>query len=167
MSRFEKIIIAITGSSHLLVHAMMLSLPSLIPVIQKEYPAGLDTFGFVVTISAFLFGLGAIPAGWLDRHIGGRNLLIIYQIGAGLSSFLIFSSSSFTSLVFGLSFLGLFCSVYHPTGLTIISQNLKNVSKGMGIHAMFGSLGSAIGPLLAVSIASLFSWRAAYFYLQC
>lgn len=163
MSRFEKIIIAITGSSHLLVHAMMLSLPSLIPVIQKEYPAGLDTFGFVVTISAFLFGLGAIPAGWLDRHIGGRNLLIIYQIGAGLSSFLIFSSSSFTSLVFGLSFLGLFCSVYHPTGLTIISQNLKNVSKGMGIHAMFGSLGSAIGPLLAVSIASLFSWRAAYF----
>ena len=92
MSRFEKIIIAITGSSHLLVHAMMLSLPSLIPVIQKEYPAGLDTFGFVVTISAFLFGLGAIPAGWLDRHIGGRNLLIIYQIGAGLSSFLILSS---------------------------------------------------------------------------
>ena len=41
MIRFEKIIIAITGSSHLLVHAMMLSLPSLIPVIQKEYPAGL------------------------------------------------------------------------------------------------------------------------------
>ena len=163
MSRFEKIIIAITGASHLLVHAMMLSLPSLILIIQKDYPAGLDIYGFAVSLSAFLFGLGAIPAGWLDRRFGGRNLLITYQIGSALSSIIITISSSFLGFIIGLSLLGLFCSIYHPTGLTIISQNLKSVSKGMGLHAMFGSLGSAIGPLLAVSISSIFSWRAAYF----
>ena len=32
----------------------------------------------------------------------------------------------------------------------------------MAVHGMFGSLGSAFGPLLAVSLATLISWRASY-----
>ena len=111
MSRFEKIIIAITGASHLLVHAMMLSLPSLILIIQKDYPAGLDIYGVAVSLSAFLFGLGAIPAGWLDRRFGGRTLLITYHIGSALSSIIITISSSFLGFIIGLSLLGLFCSI--------------------------------------------------------
>ena len=35
----------------------------------------------------------------------------------------------------------------------------------MAIHGMFGSMGSAIGPLLAVLIAGLFSWRHSYLFL--
>jgi MFS family permease len=68
-------------------------------------------------------------------------------------------------MVVGLSFIGLFCSIYHPTGLTLISQSINKVSKGMAVHGMFGSLGSAFGPLLAVSLAGLISWRASYFVL--
>ena len=59
MTRFEKIILSITGGSHLSVHALMLALPSLLPVIRNEFDVGLDTLGFVVTVSAFMFGLDA------------------------------------------------------------------------------------------------------------
>ena len=165
MTKFEKIIIGISGSSHSLVHALMLTFPSLIPIIQKEYNVGLDTLGFVVSISALLFGLGAIPAGWLDRYLGGKKLMIIYQLGSSLSAFVVAFSPNFTIMVVGLSFIGLFCSIYHPTGLTLISQSINKVSKGMAVHGMFGSLGSAFGPLLAVSLAGLISWRASYFVL--
>ena len=165
MTKFEKIIIGISGSSHSLVHALMLTFPSLIPIIQKEYNVGLDTLGFVVSISALLFGLGAIPAGWLDRYLGGKKLMIIYQLGSSLSALVVAFSPNFTIMVVGLSFIGLFCSIYHPTGLTLISQSINKVSKGMAVHGMFGSLGSALGPLLAVSLAGLISWRASYFVL--
>ena len=165
MTKYEKIIIGISGSSHSLVHALMLTFPSLIPIVQKEFNVGLDTLGFVVSISALLFGLGAIPAGWLDRYLGGKKLMIIYQLGASVSALMIVLTSSFYMMVIGLSFIGLFCSIYHPTGLTLVSQNINKVSKGMAVHGMFGSLGSAFGPLLAVSLATLISWRASYLVL--
>ena len=165
MTKYEKIIIGITGSSHSLVHALMLTFPSLIPIVQKEFNVGLDTLGFVVSISALLFGLGAIPAGWLDRYLGGKKLMIIYQLGASVSALMIVLTSSFYMMVIGLSFIGLFCSIYHPTGLTLVSQNINKVSKGMAVHGMCGSLGSAFGPLLAVSLATLISWRASYLVL--
>ena len=165
MTKYEKIIIGITGSSHSLVHALMLTFPSLIPIVQKEFNVGLDTLGFVVSISALLFGLGAIPAGWLDRYLGGKKLMIIYQLGASIAALVVALSSSFYMMITGLSFIGLFCSIYHPTGLTLVSQNINKVSKGMAVHGMFGSLGSAFGPLLAVSLATLISWRASYLVL--
>ena len=43
MNRLEKTILAITGSAHLSVHALMLALPSLIPILMSEFNIELDT----------------------------------------------------------------------------------------------------------------------------
>ena len=162
MNRFEKTILAITGGSHLSVHALMLALPSLIPIIRNEFNVGLDTLGFVVTISAFMFGLGAIPAGWAEKRFGGRQLLLIYQLGSSLSAILVALSSSFEMMVMSLGLMGFFCSIYHPAGLTLISHRVNKLTKGMAVHGIFGSTGSALGPILATAVAALISWRASY-----
>lgn len=165
MNRPEKTILSVTGGSHLSVHALMLAFPSLIPVIRGEFSVGLDTLGFVVTVSAFMFGLGAIPAGWAESKLGGRNLLLIYQVGSGAAALIVAFSSSFPVMVAGLSLMGFFCSIYHPAGLTIISHRVKALTRGMAIHGIYGSTGSAVGPILATALASLASWRAAYAFL--
>ena len=162
MNRFEKTILAITGGSHLSVHALMLALPSLITIIRNEFNVGLDTLGFVVTISAFMFGLGAIPAGWAEKRFGGRQLLLIYQLGSSLSAILVALSSSFEMMVISLGLMGFFCSIYHPAGLTLISHRVNKLTKGMAVHGIFGSTGSALGPILATAVAALISWRASY-----
>ena len=162
MNRYEKTILAITGGSHLSVHALMLALPSLIPIIRNEFNVGLDTLGFVVTISAFMFGLGAIPAGWAEKRFGGRQLLLIYQLGSSLSAILVALSSSFEMMVISLGLMGFFCSIYHPAGLTLISHRVNKLTKGMAVHGIFGSTGSALGPILATAVAALISWRASY-----
>ncbi len=102
MGRTEKIILAITGGAHLSVHALMLALPSLIPIFIIEFNIGIDVLGFVVTVSAFMFGIGAIPSGWLESRIGGKTLLIIYLFGSSFSAILVSVSNSFSALVFGL-----------------------------------------------------------------
>ena len=144
MTQFEKIILSITGGSHLSVHALMLALPSLIPVIRNEFDVGLSTLGFMVSISGFMFGLGAIPAGWAEKRFGGRQLLLIYQVGSSISALLVALSGSFQMMVVGLGFMGFFCSIYHPAGLTLISHRIKSLTRGMAIHGIFGSTGSAL-----------------------
>ena len=162
MNKFEKIILTITGGSHLSVHALMLALPSLIPIIRNEFNVGLDTLGFVVTVSAFMFGLGAIPAGWAEKRFGGRQLLLMYQIGSSLSALLVALSSSFEMMIVGLGLMGFCCSIYHPAGLTLISHRVTKLTKGMAVHGIFGSTGSALGPILATTVAAIVSWRSAY-----
>jgi len=67
--------------------------------------------------------------------------------------------------VVGLSMMGFFCSIYHPAGLTLISHRVKSLTRGMAIHGIFGSTGSAIGPILATTAAAIISWRSAYAFL--
>ncbi len=73
MQKEEKIILGITGSSHLLVHSSMLVLPSILLVLQSEFNVGLATLGLIVAVSQFMFGLGSIPAGLLEKKLGGRT----------------------------------------------------------------------------------------------
>ena len=162
MDRTERIILAITGGAHLSVHALMLALPSLIPIFIIEFNIGIDVLGFVVTVSAFMFGVGAIPSGWLESRIGGKTLLIIYLFGSSFSAILVSVSNSFNMLVFGLGLLGLTSSIYHPAGLTLISNRIYHITKGMAVHGIFGSTGSAVGPILATTLALFVSWRASY-----
>jgi len=67
MNSNEKIILIITGASHLLVHAVMLILPAILLVLKDEFGVGLATLGVVATASQFMFGLGALPAGYLEK----------------------------------------------------------------------------------------------------
>lgn len=162
MNKTEKIVLGITGGSHFSVHALMLALPSLIPILRNEFNTGLDTLGMVVTVSAFMFGLGAIPSGWAERFLGGRTLLLLYLLGSGISAILVSCSHSLTAMITGLGLMGFSCSIYHPAGLTLISNRVNSLTEGMATHGIFGTAGSAVGPILATFLASLLSWRAPY-----
>ncbi len=156
-------ILYITSLSHLIVHAQMMVFPTLLLLFQTEYQLGMDTLGLMATVGTFMFGLGAIPAGILEEHIGAKTLLIIYQIGSAIGGMIIILSNTPFQITIGLATLGLSSSIYHPAGLTILSRSLNRLSKGLGIHGIAGSLGLALGPLLAGVAAEVGSWKLSYF----
>ena len=167
MNLDEKFILTITAGSHLSVHCFMLVFPSILLVLKDEFSVGLDIvgldiLGFIATISALMFGIGAIPAGFFESKVGGRVLLLIYQAGTIVATMVIVMSQSLWMLTTGLALLGLFCSIYHPAGLTLLSRRLKILSIGMAIHGVAGSLGLALGPLFAGAAAEFGSWRVSY-----
>ena len=165
MNRDEKFILTITAGSHLSVHSFMLVFPSILLVLKNEFSVGLDVLGFIATLSALMFGIGAIPSGYFESKVGGRVLLLIYQTGTIVATMVIVMSQSLWMLATGLALLGLFCSIYHPAGLTLISRRISNISKGMALHGIAGSLGLALAPVIAASFTILFSWRAAFGFL--
>lgn len=165
MNRQAKIILAITGLSHMLAHAMMLVYPTLMVVIKHELNLGFDTLGLIAFASAFMFGLGAIPAGYFESRVGGRKLLLIFQFFCLASGILVALSSSVSEFTLTLVFVGLVASIYHPAGLTILSRRVRPMGRAMAIHGILGSIGLALGPLLATAFAEYGSWRDAYLFL--
>jgi len=141
---------------------MMLIFPTIMLVLKNEFSTGLTTLGMIVSLSTFVYGLGALPTGFLERKYGATTLLLIYQIGTIISTFFIANSQSLPTLTIGLIFSGLFASIYHPAGLTLISHHSKKLSKGMAIHGIGGSLGLALGPMIGAGCTELISWRFAY-----
>ncbi len=165
MNNNEKVILTITGFSHLLVHSVMLVLPAILLVLRDQFNVGLATLGVIATASQFMFGLGALPAGILEKKLGGRTLLLIYQVGVVVSILIIILSQTLWTLTGGLMLLGLSSSIYHPAGLTLISRRVKAISKGMAFHGIMGSIGLALGPIIGASLTVLNGWRLPYFVL--
>ncbi len=162
MSKNEKLVLWITGASHFSVHAFMMILPNILLVLKAEFGSGLDTLGVVAMLGSFMFGLGAIPSGWLESRIGSRNLLLVYYSGSILASLVIATASGLVGFTVGLCILGLSVSIYHPAGLTLISKSVKRLSGGMAVHGIAGSIGLAAGPLIASFTTDTLGWRWAY-----
>ena len=162
MNKDNKIVMGVTAFSHLAVHAQMMVFPTLMLLFHHEFDLGLDTLGIMATAGAFMFGVGAIPAGFLEGKLGGRALLLIYQVGSIIGGLGLILAKNPFQMTIGLAILGLASSIYHPAGLTILSRRLTNLSKGMAIHGVAGSIGLALGPLFAGAAAEFGSWRVSY-----
>ena len=162
LNKENKIVMGVTAFSHLVVHAQMMVFPTLMLLFHNEFNLGLDTLGIIASVGAFMFGVGAIPAGFLEAKLGGRALLLIYQIGSIIGGLGLILAKTPVQMTIGLGILGLASSIYHPAGLTILSRRLKNLSKGLAIHGIAGSLGLALGPLIAGAVSEFGSWRVSY-----
>lgn len=158
----ERKTMAFASTAHALVHSFMLIFPAVMLSVMKEFDLTSTDAGFLVTFSYLMFGLGAIPAGWLTDHFGSRGLIVICLIGSGLSSIFIGTSEDYFQLAAGLLSLGAFTSIYHPAGLALISRRIRNRPRALGYHGIFGNLGLAGAPFAAGIISSVGEWRDAY-----
>ena len=86
-----------------------------------------------------LFGLTALPWGIVGDKLGGKPLMLVMFLGAGISGLLAaFFMDSPTGLVMALGGIGLFSGIYHPIGLGLISKGVGRLSLAMGYNAVFG-----------------------------
>ncbi|UCH11632.1 MAG: MFS transporter [Fidelibacterota bacterium] len=156
-------VLTITAVGHLLNHSLTLIYPVIMIPLSEIYPeASLTTFGLLGTVHYFLYGLGAFPAGWLTDRLGARNILLIYFLGSAASVVILVLAPNLPYLAIGLALLGLFCALYHPAGLTLISHTSPSISHHLGLHGIAGSLGLTLGPLVGGAIAGWYGWKAPY-----
>lgn len=158
-------VLTITSLGHLLNHSLTLIYPVIMIQLADQYAgASLTILGLVGTIHYLLYGLGAFPAGWLTDRIGTRNVLLIYFFGSVAAVIVLVFAAGLTQLAIGLALLGLFCALYHPSGLTLISHTSPRLSRHLGIHGIAGSIGLALGPLVGGVAAGWFGWRAPFLF---
>ena len=161
----EKRILAITCVCHFLTHMFVLVFPAAtIPIVNSLGMPIED----VIKLSFFmylLYGLGALPAGYIvDRWQAKRMLLIgVVLMGAGLVLSGLFASQRMIPV--GLTLVGIGASIYHPAGLALISRTIRRRGYALGINGVWGNLGIAAAPLLTGILTWVFNWQAAFVIL--
>jgi len=163
MDQQERHILVVTCFGHLLSHYNVLIFPSV--VLPLTASLGLS-MAQVLDLSFYmylLFGLTALPWGFIADHFGPKRLMLIYFGGCGLAGTAagIWVDSPLI-LKLSLAAVGCFSGIYHPVALGLISKGIRRVSLALGYNGMFGSLGLAVAPLAAGLLNYLWGVRAAF-----
>jgi MFS family permease len=150
----------------MLVEVNLLIQVALIPVIIKEFQLGLLEASLVATVPSFVQLLMNIPSGYLADRVSLKHLLFASMLVEGLSGFLVSQTTSFWTLVFGVSLLKISSPLYHISGLSHVSKLAKpeQMNRSMGVHNALGNLGSAIGVVSLAIFLSTLGWRWTYLF---
>jgi MFS family permease len=162
----ERRILTIANFGHFLTHYNMLVFPALVLPLTGFLQLNMAQVLELSFWQYLLFGLTALPWGIAADRVGGRPLMMLMFLGAGLSGLAAaFWMESPPLLALSLAGVGLFSGIYHPIGMGLISKGVRNISLAMGYNAMFGGLGLMAAPLAT----GLFNWiwgpRAAFLVL--
>ncbi|MFX1513440.1 MAG: MFS transporter [Promethearchaeota archaeon] len=155
--------------------------PVVLILVEKDLSPTLGEFtwiglGSVGTISALASGLPAPIFGWLaDRYRRGIMMtisLLLASLGALLLGLF---GKNFLILLLGITLTGLANSLYHPPGLSFVSEAFidpdtqkysPKYNRVLGIHGVGGTLGASSGPISVFLFIELFSfsWQQIYLF---
>ena len=159
MERNDRSIVGFLMAGHSMVHVYELSIPVLMTVWLLEFSTTAALLGTVVSVGYGLFGVGALPAGVLVDRYGSRTLVVACLAGMGASFLLLGAASGVVSIAAALGLWGISASVYHPAGLTLISNGVAERGRGFAYHGMAGNAGIAGGPLATAILLVGFEWQ--------
>jgi MFS family permease len=161
----DRAITGFTMAGHAMVHTFELSIPILMTVWLVEFSATPATFGTVVAVGYAMFGVGALPGGVLVDRFGSRLLIVACLFGMGGSFLVLGLVPGIGGITVALAVWGLAASVYHPAGLTLISNGVEKRGAAFAYHGMAGNVGIAGGPFVTALLLVGFDWRTAVMVL--
>jgi predicted MFS family arabinose efflux permease len=163
MNAEERRIIAYAAAAHGLVHVIELTYPALLSRIEEDFGLRAVVTGAIATIFGWAFGSSAIPAGFLADRLGSRQVIVYGFSGAAVLSVLAGLAPNEWYLAAALAGLGIFIGLYHPAGLSLMAQGVRQRGMALGLHGVAGNTGQALAPALAIGLAVLVDWRLAFF----
>ena len=155
----DRQIIGITTVSHASVHTYELSIPILMVAWSEEFAVTPATLGVIVGVGYALFGLGALPGGILADRIGSRPLIIGCLVGMSGGFLAMAFLPGLVGIAVGLVIWGASASVYHPSGLSLITKGVDKRGRALGYHGIAGNIGIGGGPLAAAVLLIFVDWR--------
>jgi MFS family permease len=157
-------VIGFLNWGHLLDHYVLLIYPTVVLGLEAVYDRPYGDLLMLSTAAFTVFGLLALPCGWLADHWSRRNMIAIYFIGTGLAAAAVGFAPNFTMLAIALCAVGVFAAIYHPVGLPMLVDTAVNRARTMSWNGVFGNVGVSIASGITALIIVQFGWRYAFFF---
>jgi FSR family fosmidomycin resistance protein-like MFS transporter len=148
--------------AHFYSHVFMLLYPTTVLAMGPEMGLGYAELLRLSLPGFILFGVAALPAGWLGDKWSAPGMLAIFFLGTGLSSVATGLAATPMQVMLGLAAIGLFASIYHPVGTGLVVRHAVNRGKALGLNGVFGTVGIACAAVIAGTLTDGFGWRAAF-----
>ena len=152
------------ATGHLFMHMFAAFYFVIVLAIEDDWQFSYDDLIKLWFLGSLLVGLGAIPSGWLSDRWSRSGMMAIMFLGLGISSIFCGFSNSKTYLMASLSLLGLFCSIYHPAGISWIVNTSQKTGKALGFNNIFGGVGIGLGALSSGLIIDNLDWHYAFIF---
>jgi len=149
--------------SHAVIHLFFTSLGVLLPLIRSQFGLSYTQIGLLAFSLSALSAVGSVPMGFIaDRTNQLRVISYMFFVIAALAPLLLLATNV-VLLFLLLGLLRLSMALFHPAAQTHLSHRYPTKRGAVfGLYEVGGSLGMIIAPLLAVSIASAWSWESVY-----
>ncbi|MDE0884427.1 MAG: MFS transporter [Myxococcota bacterium] len=160
----EKRIVHFTGFAHAATHYVELIYPTLAVGMVAQMP-GVASIEEALSWSFgayLLFGLGALPAGIAADRWGGRRVILVGLVVAGVSACLAAGTEPGWTLALALCGIGTGASLYHPAGTGLLSRAVASRGRALGINGVYGNVGIALSPLITSLLVESLGWRETF-----
>jgi MFS transporter, FSR family, fosmidomycin resistance protein len=161
-SRSADLALIFSSVGHFFAHLLMLLYPTVVLVLEGRWGM---SYGDLLSLSLggfVLFGLGALPAGWLGDRWSAEGMMVLFFIGTGGAAIAAGLTDGPVALALGLAAIGLFGSIYHPVGTAWLVRNARNRGRALGVNGIAGSIGLGTAAFVAGAFAQIIGWRAAF-----
>jgi MFS family permease len=154
--------VAFINVGHTYAHLFMLLFPTVVLALEGTWGLSYAELLPLGVAGYFLFGIGALPAGWLADRWSSALLMVMFFVGTGAAAILTGLAAGPWSLALGLTLIGLFASIYHPVAIAWLVGADDRPGRALGINGMYGAAGISGAALVAGLLADLIDWRAAF-----
>ncbi len=159
MERNDLSIASFTGLGHGVFHGFELVIPLFIPIWLATFDTSATVLGIVVGAGYALIGLFAPVSGLLADKYGSKKLVLLSIGGMGVAFASLSVLQSIEALAVTLMLWGAAASLYHPSGLSLISRQVDERGKVLALHGAGGNIGMVVLPLAAIILLAFFDWR--------
>ncbi len=161
--------IGFINAAHTLTHYSLLILPTAVLAMAREGGAFGSEYGPILALATggfVLYGLFALPQGWLAQRFGRRHLMTAFFFGGGLSMIATGLAFSPVTLAVALAATGLFVAIYHPIGTALLVEAAGDwPGQAIGLNGVFGNVGVALAPMVTAFVAVQWGWHSWAFVL--
>ncbi len=147
--------------------ALVLSLPPMLGLIQRELALSYSQAGFLLSAPIFLLALSAVPAGLLADHLGPHATAGLGIILAAASGSMRGLAGGFTSIFLFTCLMGAGVGLIYPTLPKLVGSSLPQdmATKGTAMYTVGINMGAAagLGATMTVIFPVAGSWRGSLF----
>ena len=147
---------------HALTHLVMLIFPTAVLALGPAWDIPYDQLMPASLGGLIAYGAGSLPSGWLGDHWSRRSMMAAFFVGIGAGSILCGFARSPLEIGAALGILGLFASIYHPVGLSLLVADPAKLGRALGINGVFGNLGIAGAAMATGLLCDALGWRWAF-----
>ena len=147
---------------HFFDHFFILIIATVVLALGPQWGMDYNALIPYATPCFVMFGLGAIPSGWLADKWSRQGMMIVFFTGIGAASILAGFATTPLELGACLFLVGVFASIYHPVGIAMVVHGRQKAGMPLAVNGVFGNLGVASAALVAGFLVDTEGWQAAF-----
>ena len=158
----DRAAIAFSNAGHTCTHMFTVLYATAVLHLPQVFSLPYGELLSLSSLGLVLYGVGALPAGWLGDRWSQAGMMVIFFLGIGAGAIVTGLASGPGMIFAGLTMIGLFASIYHPVGIAWIVASARKRGMSLGINGVFGNVGNSMAPVFVGVMIDFFSWRAAF-----